>query len=445
MSNSDYFSSLKKYIKEYIDKFKDMRQNKILLVSAAICILLITVFLTYNNEPNNTRLTSSVKVENFSMQKDSSNEGAMSQPKKEITGISSIKDDIYDILKVKIPVYSINVDGNELAAFRTKQGADKLLDDIIKPFTEGEDIKIEEVGFKEELKIVEKLGTVDDLQANGGYEEILHYITKGTSETKIHNIQKGENYWVIAEKYNIKPDDLIKANPGVKPERLQIGQEISLVVPKPMLTVVTTEIQQYKEYIAFETEYEETNVLYKGEVRVKKAGKKGEREVKAEVSKENGIEKKRDILQENIIAQPTTKVVLKGTKNPPPKIGTGKLAKPTSRGVITSPFGWRWGRRHTGIDIGLPIGTPVKAADGGKVVFSGTKGGYGKCIIVDHGANIKTLYAHNSKLLVKKGAKVFKGQTIANSGNTGRSTGPHLHFEVRKNGTPVNPTKYVKY
>lgn len=445
MTNSGNSGGLKDNINKYIQKFKDNRQFKILSISVTICILLITTFLVYDNKSSDNILTNTSQVKSFSLESSSYSDQASMEYGKELTDVVSIKNEIDDILKVKVTIYTVSVDGNELATFKTKAEAEKLLDDIIKPFTDNEEVEIEEVRFKEDVKIVEKLGDINDLQSNREYEEILHYITKGTNETKIHKIEKGENYWVIAEKYNIKPDDLIKANPGVKPERLQIGQEISLVVPKPMITVVTTEIQEYTEYITFETEYEETNVLYKGEFRVKKAGKKGEREVKAEVAKENGIETQRDILEENIIKDPTTKVVLKGTKNPPPKIGTGVLAKPTSRGVITSPFGWRWGRRHTGIDIGLPTGTAVKAADGGKVIFSGTKGAYGKCIIVDHGANIQTLYAHNSKLLVKKGDKVFKGQTIANSGNTGRSTGPHLHFEVRKNGTPVNPTQYVKY
>ena len=151
--------------------------------------------------------------------------------------------------------------------------------------------------------------------------------------------------------------------------------------------------------------------------------KKGERFVEAEVYKVNGLEVGRVIQSEEILDEPTTKVVYRGTKDPPPKKGTGVFAKPTSRGYITSGFGWRWGRQHTGIDIGVAIGTPVTAADGGEVIFSGTKGGYGKCIIIDHGANMKTLYAHNSKLYVRKGDKVFKGQTIAASGNTGRSTG----------------------
>lgn len=443
MTNSGNSGGLRDNIEKFIKKFKDDRQARIFIVLGAIGIFLFALLLTFPNKSQNSRLTSTVK--GVGLEHNSSDKAGLTKREDGLKSISNIEYDVKEILKLKIPVYAVNVDGKDLAIFKTKREAQKLLDDIAKPFTEDEEAQIKDVRFKENTSIVKKLVGTKEFKENPEYEELLHYITKGTNETKIHKVEKGENYWVIAEKYNITPDDLIKANPGVKPETLQIGQDISLVVPKPLITVVTSEVQEYNEYLAFETEYEETDILYKGEHRIKKAGKKGEREVKAKVFKENGIEINRSILEEKIIEEPTTKVVLKGTKNPPPKIGTGKLAKPTSRGVLTSPFGWRWGRRHTGIDIGMPTGTTVKAADGGKVIFSGTKGGYGKCIIIDHGANVKTLYAHNSKLLVKKGTKVFKGQTIAKSGNTGRSTGPHLHFEVRKNGTPVNPAKYVKY
>jgi murein DD-endopeptidase MepM/ murein hydrolase activator NlpD len=146
---------------------------------------------------------------------------------------------------------------------------------------------------------------------------------------------------------------------------------------------------------------------------------------------------------ERIIKEPVTKQVAVGTKPPPPRQGTGTFSYP-ARGTITSKFGWRWGRRHNGIDIGLPVGTPVKAADGGTVKFSGKYGGFGNLVIIDHGDGYESYYGHNEKNLVSKGDKVHKGQTIALSGNTGNSTGPHLHFEVRRFGAPVNPLNYLK-
>ncbi len=99
---------------------------------------------------------------------------------------------------------------------------------------------------------------------------------------------------------------------------------------------------------------------------------------------------------------------------------------------------------HEGLDISANSGTPVKASASGVVEFAGRKGGYGNCIIINHGNGLKTLYAHCSKLLAKEGQKVQKGDLIANVGSTGRSTGPHLHFEVHVGGTPVDPLKYLE-
>jgi len=127
---------------------------------------------------------------------------------------------------------------------------------------------------------------------------------------------------------------------------------------------------------------------------------------------------------------------------------TGTMLWP-AEGEITSPFGWRvhpiFGtqRLHTGIDIGADYGDSVRAADGGVVIHSDWMGGYGNAVIIDHGNGISTLYAHNSQLLVSEGQTVAKGQTISRVGSTGYSTGPHLHFEVRQNGSPVNPLNFL--
>ncbi|MBS1572138.1 MAG: M23 family metallopeptidase [Bacteroidetes bacterium] len=98
---------------------------------------------------------------------------------------------------------------------------------------------------------------------------------------------------------------------------------------------------------------------------------------------------------------------------------------------------------HKGMDFAVPYGSDVKCTAAGKVIFSGTKGGYGKCVIVSHGNGLATLYGHLSELLVKENDEVVVGNVIAKSGNTGRSTGPHLHYEVHKNGTPINPKLFL--
>lgn len=122
--------------------------------------------------------------------------------------------------------------------------------------------------------------------------------------------------------------------------------------------------------------------------------------------------------------------------------GSGRLASPIS-GTFTSPFGTRWGRLHAGIDVAAPEGTPIRAADSGTVRQAGWMGGYGNYTCIQHTATLSTCYAHQSSIGVSSGASVKKGQVIGRSGNTGNSTGPHLHFEVRVSGQPVDPMGYL--
>ena len=126
----------------------------------------------------------------------------------------------------------------------------------------------------------------------------------------------------------------------------------------------------------------------------------------------------------------------------PIKRGTGQLIYPVN-GQFTSPFGYRWGRLHGGIDLAVPVGTAVRAADSGTVRIAGWMGGYGNYICIQHTGSMSTCYGHNSSLRVSVGQSVTQGQIIAASGNTGHSTGPHVHFEVRINGTQVDPMGYL--
>ena len=113
------------------------------------------------------------------------------------------------------------------------------------------------------------------------------------------------------------------------------------------------------------------------------------------------------------------------------------------QGILTSSFGWRWGRMHEGIDIAVGSGTPVVASAAGTVIVAGWMGGYGNLVVVDHGNGIATAYGHNTSVAVGVGQSVAQGQVIAYSGNTGNSTGPHVHFEVRVNGGAVDPLGYL--
>jgi murein DD-endopeptidase MepM/ murein hydrolase activator NlpD len=112
-------------------------------------------------------------------------------------------------------------------------------------------------------------------------------------------------------------------------------------------------------------------------------------------------------------------------------------------GPVVSPFGYRWGRLHAGIDIAVPYGTPIHAATAGTVVLAGWVGGYGNYTCIDHGGGLATCYAHQSSYAVSQGASVGQGEVIGYVGCTGHCFGPHLHFEVRINGTPVDPLGYL--
>jgi LysM repeat protein len=117
---------------------------------------------------------------------------------------------------------------------------------------------------------------------------------------------------------------------------------------------------------------------------------------------------------------------------------------PLNKARLTSRFGMRGSRKHEGIDLAAPTGTPVRAAAPGKVVYCGSgMRGYGKVVVLKHGSEFSTVYAHNSALLVKKGDKVDRGQIIAKVGSTGKSTGPHLHFEVRRRGVAEDPLTHL--
>lgn len=355
------------------------------------------------------------------------------------------KDDVLNTLTylrdMNANAYAIVADGKQVAVLDSKKRAEEILETIKDKYTIKDDsVEYKSVDFLENVKVKEINTKIKNIQQS---DEVLDYMLTGAVEKKVHIVQEGDTFNQIAKDYGLKPNELQVSNPGVKTEDLHIGQELSLTRVCPVLTVQTKELVTYKAKMDYEIAYEETSTLFKGEQTVKIAGESGERQVKAEVIRCNGIEVSRNEISSEIIKEPKTQVVIKGTKNVPALVGTGNFIYPT-RGTLSSRFGTRWGRMHYGIDLAAPVGTKIRASDGGTVIFAGRQGSYGNVIKINHGGNRVTVYAHCSKLLVSKGNKVYQGQHIANVGNTGRSTGSHLHFEVRINGVAKNPLKYLK-
>ena len=173
-------------------------------------------------------------------------------------------------------------------------------------------------------------------------------------------------------------------------------------------------------------------------------GVNGSADVVADVTYVNGQETAREILDYQVTAEPVSAVKIVGTKALPRHMATGKFIKP-SNGRFSSGYGKRpsLGDFHTGVDFAGATGTNIWASDGGVVYHAGWKGNFGYCVYIDHQNGYVTRYAHCSKLLVKKGDKVAQGDIIAKVGNTGRSYGSHVHFEILYNGKTQNPLNYI--
>lgn len=336
--------------------------------------------------------------------------------------------------------YTISIDGKSIGTVKSEYDAKFIVDAIKEPYIKEVEGELKEVKILEHIEINKEEVAVNSLSTP---TELVELIKVGTDEIKTHVVEVGESFWTIARMYDTTVDNLVEANPDKNPSKLQIGDEIKLVVPTSMLTVATVEKTEYTKATDYETIVEESASMYKNQQKVKVEGQKGESFVVANQVKHNGRLVEEEILDEKVLKEPVNELVVKGTKEIPKTMATGIFMMPT-RGRFTSGYGSRWGRMHRGIDIAASTGTPIHAADGGTVTFSGWQGTYGYMVEIDHGNGYKTRYAHCSKLLVSKGKKVYKGQHIANVGNTGRSTGPHLHLEVLKNGVHVNPSKYVK-
>ncbi len=339
---------------------------------------------------------------------------------------------------------AIVIDGIEIGVVENIEIAEEIIEAVkakyLPPKRDGLVLLASQV--EENVQFMPKeVGLADCMQP-----EILEsLITSGTEKMETYQVMKGDSLWSIARKNNLTVEDLKEAN-QLKSELLSIGQELKLIKAEPMLHLVTTYSISKNENIPFKVKYEANNSLYVGQEQTKKAGVSGQKEVQYKIVEKNGLEIEKEIVAETVIKEPIEGIVSRGTKAMIASRGdggSGELAWPI-QGIITSPYGRRGGEFHTGLDIGALKGTPIGAAEAGTVTFAGRSGNYGLLVVVDHGDGLATYYAHCSEIKVKIGEEVTRGQVIALVGSTGRSTGPHVHFEVRINGNHTNPINYLR-
>ncbi len=194
-----------------------------------------------------------------------------------------------------------------------------------------------------------------------------------------------------------------------------------------------TEREKYNLDIKYVYDYQ----MYVGEYKVVNEGRSGVIERTTITEYYNGEEYKSTVLEEVVVEEAVPRLVHIGAKK------KAEYVVPVSGYVLSSGFGNRWGRNHNGIDLALPSGTPVYSACSGIVIRSEWYSGYGMCVDIDHGNGVVVRYAHLSEINVSDGQTVSQGEQLGLSGNTGNSTGPHLHFEIRIDDGPVNPLDYL--
>jgi len=358
-----------------------------------------------------------------------------------ITPDEEIKEALLQELEIKTSAAALKVDGEAIAYFEKAEMANQILEELKEQYAQvGENETLLEVGFEEDIEVVEAMVDADAILSQ---EEAYDLITTGTPDPQKYTVEEGDCLWLIARRNDMYVDDIIEAN-NLKIEDLKLGQELILEKRKPYISVLCRVEGEKIEKIPYETQIITDNSAPIS-IKVKQAGLDGERQIAYTATMINGTVEDREIIKEEIIKDPVNKILIKGTQvtHVASRGGSGAygdLDWPVY-GTLTQYYK---GSAHTGIDIANRRGTPLKAADSGYVTFAGWRGGYGKFIIVDHGNGIVTRYGHCDSFVASVGQKVERGQTIALLGNTGNSTGPHVHFEVLVYGKFQNPLNYLQ-
>lgn len=451
--------SAPKVIKAVLNKYRNIDDKKKIIALGAVSVILASVTLLaanyrvgYKVKVNDTivgtvatkgeyyEVLNQVKTEvnnisDIDFEPDTAEEFSM-----EIVSVGSFTDkeqlaeNLKSISEGMVEGYSLTADGEFVAALLTEEEANSLKEAYIEHYkgiyTEAE------VSFGALVEITKGFVPEDTLSE---YDTTLKELLKG--KFVIHTVTAEDTLDTICSSYEVSADDVLLAN-GV--EEITEGMSLKIYTGEPVIPVKTVEYVNGNVDIPFEIIEKEASAVYQGQTRIETKGKAGKKYLHAYITKVNGVITEENVIESKIITEPVAQVVLIGTKELPPSAGTGDFIMPTS-GSLSSPYGSRWGRTHHGIDVAAPTGTAIYASDNGIVVESEYQSnGYGNIIKIDHQNGYVTYYAHCSELYASVGDVVAKGDKIASVGSTGRSTGPHLHFEIRKGDVSQNPYNYIK-
>lgn len=343
---------------------------------------------------------------------------------------------------------AIRVNGADLLYVQDQEAAEQLINKVKAYYTKDSNAT---ASLADTVDFVE---VNDEVQNITSIDEAFDMIIRGTKEKKMYVVSRGDSLWDIAAKNKMSVEELHTANPEIANiDAIAEGQQINLVANEPLINVNTTVEETREVTTNYEIESKDDNSLDLGTEKVIQEGKEGKKTQVVRVTRKNGIVEKEEVVSEQVISEPQKEIIAKGTRKQTyssysgggSASASGNWAYPVGGGYISSHYGEnRGGKPHLAIDIAAPTGTPVFASNNGTVIFAGDAGdGYGKCIRVSHGGGMVSVYAHLSSMNVSSGQSVAKGQKIGGVGNTGWSTGAHLHYEMRIGGVQVNPAPYM--
>ena len=345
----------------------------------------------------------------------------------------------------------VHLKDEEAESFNGTAGAGNVLDDLDKAcadayYTDFDDYKLGllDMGLSEDIEVVMSTVSSDDILS---IDEAMALLTEEQAVQQTYEVQPGDTLSAISLKLNIPMETIVAMNSDYMESvnsTIHVGQTLIITVPEPELSVEWVNREHYSETYEAEVQYVDNDEWFTNQQVVLQEPQAGYRELIADIHYSNDTEVSREIIKQDVLMDAVPKIVERGTKIPPTYIW------PLSGGRISSYFGRRRAPKagastyHKGLDIATPTGSSVYASCGGVVTSCGWQGGYGYAVVIRHPDGKSTRYAHLSKILVSVGQSVVQGQTIARSGSTGVSTGPHLHFEIIVGGSQVDPLGYLR-
>ena len=342
---------------------------------------------------------------------------------------------------------ALYLDGELTAVCSDGTALQSYLSSLLEPYENPEDPNVT-VGFNKEVTLENGIYFNESFQQENDVESMLSGVQQ---QEKIYTVQTGDTLWSIAQKNDLTFRELCELNTNFKgaalteTSNIQAGDELIVTKQEATLEVRITKIETWQEEIPYASETTKSNEYNVGTKKTTQAGENGIRSVTAQrVYDTNGTQLSQQILSTEVIKEPVTEKIVVGTKK------QAKTSYITGSGQFIWPVpGYRncsrwYGGSHKGVDICAAAGTPIYASAGGTVTKAGYNKagagtGYGYSIIINHGNGYTTVYAHCLSLVVHAGQTVKQGQLIGHVGSTGRSSGNHCHFEIRRNGSYIAP------